>query len=108
MVAKGFLTRKQKEVLDFIQAFVKKEGYGPSLKEIKEAMGFTSHSTAQFHVNQLAEKGFLKKSSGSVRGIELLKRDEVVEVPILGLVPAGGSMEALEEAEPEIKKIPKS
>ena len=108
MVSKRLLTRKQKKVLDFIESFVKKEGFGPSLKEIKEAMGFTSHSTAQFHVNQLAEKGFLKKSSGSARGIEPLKRDEVVEVPILGLVPAGGPMEALEESEPEIKKIPKS
>lgn len=107
MVIESSLTPKQKEVLGFVQSFAKEHGYGPSLKEIQEAMGFTSHSTAQFHTNQLAEKGFLKKSSGVARGVEPLKREDVVEVPILGVVPAGGPMEALRENEPEIKKIPK-
>ena len=58
MFAGGLLTKKQKEVLDFVQSFTKEHGYGPSLKEIQKAMEFTSHSTAQFHINQLAEKGF--------------------------------------------------
>lgn len=108
MVVEGSLTPKQKEVLDFVQSFAKEHGYGPSLKEIQEAMGFTSHSTAQFHINQLAEKGFLKKNSGVARGVEPFKREDAVEVPILGTVPAGGPTEALKEHEPEIKKIPKS
>ncbi len=107
MVAESLLTKKQKEVLDFVQSFAKEQGYGPSLKEIQGAMGFTSHSTAQFHTNQLAEKGFLKKSSGVARGIEPLKRADSVEVPILGTVPAGGPTEALRENDPEIRKIPK-
>lgn len=102
------LTQKQKEVLDFILLFTTKKGYGPSLKEVQEAMNFTSHSTAQFHVNQLVEKGFLKKSSGMARGFEPLKHDDVVEIPILGTVPAGGPVEALQESDPEIKEIPKS
>lgn len=71
-------------------------------------MKFTSHSTAQFHINKLAEKGFLKKSSGVARGIEPLKQKDVVEIPILGTVPAGGSAEALQANEPKIKEIPKS
>jgi len=108
MVAGGLLTKKQKEVLDFVQSFTKEHGYGPSLKEIQNAMEFTSHSTAQFHINQLAEKGFLKKSSGVARGIEPLKREDVVEIPILGTVPAGGPAEALQENEPKIQEIPKS
>ena len=83
MVAGGLLTKRQKEVLDFVYSFAKKNGYGPSLKEIQKAMEFTSHSTAQFHINQLAEKGFLKKSSGVARGIEPLKHEDVVEIPIL-------------------------
>lgn len=107
MVVESSLTPKQKEVLDFVQSFAKKHGYGPSLKEIQEAMGFTSHSTAQFHINQLAEKGFLKKSSGIARGIEPFKREDSVELPILGTVPAGGRAEALQENAPEIRKIPK-
>lgn len=102
------LTQKQKEVLDFIELFSKKKGYGPSLKEVQEAMKFTSHSTAQFHVNQLVDKGFLKKSSGVARGFEPLKRDEVVEVPILGDVPAGGPSEAIQNDVPDIREIPKS
>ena len=108
MIVGGLLTKKQKEVLSFVQSFTKKHGYGPSLKEIQEAMEFTSHSTAQFHINQLAEKGFLKKSSGVARGIEPLKHEDVVEIPILGTVPAGGPAEALQENEPKIKEIPKS
>lgn len=108
MVAGGLLTKKQKEVLDFVQSFTKEHGYGPSLKEIQNAMEFTSHSTAQFHINQLAEKGFLKKSSGVARGIEPLKREDVIEIPILGTVPAGGPAEALQENEPKIQEIPKS
>lgn len=108
MVAGGLLTKKQKEVLDFVQSFTKEYGYGPSLKEIQNAMEFTSHSTAQFHINQLAGKGFLKKSSGVARGIEPLKREDVIEIPILGTVPAGGPAEALQENEPKIQEIPKS
>ncbi|MBI2464478.1 transcriptional repressor LexA [Candidatus Peregrinibacteria bacterium] len=108
MVAGNLLTKKQKEVLDFVQSFSKEHGYGPSLKEIQKAMKFTSHSTAQFHINKLAEKGFLKKSSGVARGIEPLKQKDVVEIPILGTVPAGGSAEALQANEPKIKEIPKS
>lgn len=102
------LTQKQKEVLDFINSFTKKKGYGPSLKEVQTAMNFTSHSTAQFHVNQLVEKGFLKKSSGVARGVEPLKREGTVEVPILGNVPAGGPSEAIQNHAPEIREIPKS
>lgn len=108
MVAGSLLTKKQKEVLDFVQSFTKEHGYGPSLKEIQMAMEFTSHSTAQFHINQLAKKGFLKKSSGVARGIEPLKRKDVIEIPILGNVPAGGPAEALQENEPKIQEIPKS
>lgn len=108
MFAGGLLTKKQKEVLDFVQSFTKEHGYGPSLKEIQNAMEFTSHSTAQFHINQLAEKGFLKKSSGVARGIEPLKREDVIEIPILGTVPAGGPAEALQQNEPKIQEIPKS
>ena len=108
MVIGGLLTKKQKEVLDFVQSFTKEHGYGPSLKEIQNAMEFTSHSTAQFHINQLAEKGFLKKSSGVARGIEPLKQEDVVEIPILGTVPAGGPAEALQKNEPKIQEIPKS
>lgn len=108
MIAGNLLTKKQKEVLDFVQSFTKEHGYGPSLKEIQKAMAFTSHSTAQFHINQLAEKGFLKKSSGIARGIEPLKREDVIEIPILGTVPAGGPAEALQENEPKIQEIPKS
>ncbi len=105
---KTSLTKKQKEVLDFIKLFMKKKGYSPSLKEVQESMGFTSHSTAQFHVNQLVERGFLKKSFGTARGFEPLKREDVVEVPILGSVPAGGPSEAIEDDSPEIREIPKS
>lgn len=108
MSSKTPLTQKQKEVLNFIEEFTGKKGYGPSLKEVQGAMHFTSHSTAQFHVNQLVEKGFLKKSFGSARGVEPLKREEVVEVPILGIVPAGGPSEAIQDEAPEIREIPKS
>lgn len=108
MITRSPITQKQKEVLDFIKSFTKKRGFGPSLKEVQEALGFTSHSTAQFHINQLVEKGFLKKTPGISRSIEPLKVEEVVELPILGTVAAGGPIEAVQEENPEIREIPKS
>lgn len=102
------ITKKQKEVLAFIKGFSKKEGYPPSLKEISKSLGFTSHSTAQFHVNQLVEKGYLKKESGKARTIEPLSKSRAyIELPILGTVTAGGPIEALEEQSPDLLKVPK-
>lgn len=101
-------TKKQQEVLAFIEGYLEEKTYPPTLKEIRDRFNFASHSTAQFHVNQLVKAGLLKKSPTGGRRISQLKDDEVVEIPILGTVAAGGPLEAIEDNSQELKEIPKS
>tara|TARA_R100001377_G_C3194989_1_gene112354 strand:- start:3579 stop:3776 length:198 start_codon:yes stop_codon:yes gene_type:complete len=65
------MTEKQKNVLDFIKKWLKEFGYGPSQKEVAEAIG-VNQSTARTHINQLIERGFLKRQLGKSRSLEVL------------------------------------
>ena len=67
-------TKKQKELLSFIDSFIKGNGYGPSYREIMRALGYKSVSTVAVHVDALIAKGFLKKSEYSARSIELVEQ----------------------------------
>lgn len=91
------LTKKQKEVFDFITSYYNKHGVAPTIKEIgrhfKRAVG-TMHE----HVEELAEKGFIKKNN-SVRGIEINKNDGTVTIPLKGFIAAGSPIEVFEEYE---------
>ena len=65
------MTPKQKEVLDFIKKFFKDNGYSPSQKEVGNAIG-TTQTTARLHIQQLIQRGFLKKKQGNNRSLEIL------------------------------------
>ena len=67
-------TKKQKELLSFIDGFIKGNGYGPSYREVMRALGYKSVSTVAVHVDALIAKGFLKKSEYSARSIELVEQ----------------------------------
>lgn len=71
------LTKRRKEVLDFMKAYLKKNGYSPSLQEIQKKLKLASVSTAHFHVSKLQDGGYITKQSGKARSIE-------VSIPILG------------------------
>ena len=63
------LTKRQKEVLDFIKEFSKKKGYAPSLEEIQKHFKLASVSTAHFHVTKLKNGGYLDKVKNKARAI---------------------------------------
>ncbi len=92
------LTKRQKQVLDFITAFIKRHEYAPSLEEVKEHLGLSSVSTAHFHVHALQQKGFLRKDDNRPRTIEISKNGgtNVREIQLAGTIAAGEPIEAIE------------
>ncbi|MBI4597624.1 MAG: transcriptional repressor LexA [Candidatus Omnitrophica bacterium] len=92
------LTKRQKQVLDFIKSFIKKYDYAPSLEEVKKHLGLASVSTAHFHVQTLQQKGFLRKDDNRPRAIEISKNGgaNVREIQLAGTIAAGQPIEAIE------------
>lgn len=115
-----FLTPKQKQVLEFIQAHQAEKGYAPSQKEIAAQFGFSSLGTVQHYLNQLGELGFLKKEWNARRGLSvapesakpaaqapaLSEEANVRSLPLLGKVAAGRPIEAVQS--PEFLDVPVS
>ncbi len=66
-------TKKQRELLAFIDAFIKGNNYGPSYREIMRALGYKSVSTVAIHVNGLIAAGYLRKTDNSARSIEVIQ-----------------------------------
>jgi repressor LexA len=95
------LTRRQREIFDYVRDFVAEQGYAPSLEEIGAHFGLSSVATVHKHVQHLAEKGYLRKAWNRSRSIEPLEEADAaaVELPLLGSVAAGLPIEAVEESE---------
>lgn len=93
------LTKRQKEVLDFVKHFSKKKGYSPSLEEIQKHFKLASVSTAHFHVEKLKEGGYLEKSENKARAISIQNSAPMVRIPLLGKIAAGEPIEAIEQRE---------
>jgi repressor LexA len=110
------LTRRQREIYDFICGFVEREGYSPSLEEIGGHFGLSSVATVHKHVQHLVQKGFLRKAWNRSRSVEPVREEssaagrggELIELPIVGSVAAGAPIEAVEQGDavsvpPELK-----
>jgi len=95
------LTRRQREILDFVKGFVSEEGYSPSLEEIGARFGLSSVATVHKHVQHLVEKGYLRKATNRSRSVEPLEQEGAgsIELPLLGVVAAGAPIEAVEVEE---------
>ncbi|MEA3449708.1 MAG: transcriptional repressor LexA [Patescibacteria group bacterium] len=97
------LTKRQRQILDFITDFSKENGYAPSLREIGDYFDLSSPATVHAHVENLKAKGFLETSYNESRSIELkpvkAKWYEVLELPLVGLITAGEPIEAIEDKE---------
>lgn len=94
------LSPKQKEIFDFINEYQKNNGHGPTLDEIAIFFKKTIPTVHQ-HVQVLRNKGFLKLPSTNARSIGVLDpHEEVVQIPLLGVVSAGGGLENVETSEP--------
>ena len=92
------LTKRQKEVLDFIKEASKKKGYAPSLEEIQRHFKLASVSTAHFHVAKLRDAGYLDKIQNRARAISI-SDDLLVKIPLLGTIAAGEPIEAIRQKE---------
>jgi len=93
------LTKRQKQILNYIEKFIQKNEYAPSLEETKEHFNLSSVSTIHQHIEALRSKGYLDKSSRGHRNIELIndnKKSGLVEIPLLGTIAAGAPIEAIE------------
>ena len=103
------LTKRQKEVLDYLVSFQNKHGYSPSFEEIGKGLKLTSLATVHKHITTLEKKGFLRRGYNQSRSIEILQlpksvkeqviEREVQELPLLGRIAAGMPLEAVEERE---------
>ena len=95
------LTRRQREIYDFIRDHVTSRGYSPSLEEIGAHFGLSSVATVHKHVQHLVEKGWLRKAWNRSRSVEPVESDPsgYVALPLLGTVAAGAPIEAIEVEE---------
>ncbi len=98
------LTKKQREVLDCIEGFVKDNGYTPSYREIAEQLGLSSPATVHQHIKTLCEKGIINTGDhGAARSIELVETGPMsplaIMLPLAGLITAGEPIEAVEQNE---------
>jgi repressor LexA len=94
------VTRRQKEVLDFISSFVQRNGYSPSFEEIAHGLNLRSLATVHKHITNLQNKGLLQRAHNRSRSIDVLPPRAKVRpgerFPLLGRIAAGRPLEAVE------------
>jgi len=100
------ITKKQQQVLDFIEKSQEKHKYSPSLEEIQRKFKFASVSTAHYYIQQLKNKGYLSKQENQHRSISVFPTGQMVKVPLLGTIAAGQPIEAIQEK--ELIAVPKN
>ena len=83
------VSKKQEEILNYIDKTIKSKGYSPTVREICEAVGLKSTSTVQYHLKKLIDLGFLNKSENISRSITSRTVDTKYGIPILGEISAG-------------------
>lgn len=91
------LTRRQKQLLDYLERHIEREGYAPTLEEIGREFGLTSLATVHKHLTNLEAKGSIRRRPGQSRALEVLRENpaaEAVDLPLLGEAAAGVPIEA--------------
>lgn len=92
------LYRRQRQILDFLNDYIKKHGHSPTLVEIAGELKLKSLATVHEHLQALEKKGIIKKTSGVIRGIEVLEKKIAniisgTELPLAGFIAAGAPIE---------------
>jgi repressor LexA len=93
------LTKRQKELYDFLERFIREHGYAPTLDEIGSHFQLSSLATVHKHLANLEVKGLIKRKWNFSRAIELARQPQgtgAVALPLLGVVAAGRPIEAIE------------
>jgi len=101
------LTKRQREILDYLNDFIQQHGYAPSLEEIGKRFGLSSLATVHKHLTNLQDKGFIRRAWNRSRSVEIVPDrtgGKAIELPLLGLVAAGSPIEAI--STPETIAVP--
>jgi len=104
------LTRRQKEVMDFLSSFIEQHGYSPSYEEIAQGLNLASLATVHKHIQALETKQYLRRSYNHSRSLEIAERYFAEErarrpqpanasIPLLGRIAAGAPVEAIPNPE---------
>ena len=97
------VTRRQKEILDFLEAFVNRNGYSPSFEEIARGMSLKSLATVHKHITNLEKKGMLDRVHNRSRSIDVLppgtRTRSSLKLQLAGRIAAGAPVEAMETPE---------
>lgn len=96
------LTKRQREILNYLATYTEQNGYAPSFEEIAEHFRYSSLATVHEHLSNLERKGYIKRSYNESRAISILPTEatpHALELPILGSVAAGAPIEAAEQGE---------
>ncbi len=111
-----YLTKRQREVFEYINKFIQGHRYSPSLREIAQGTGISSLATIHKHLRNLEGKGVIRRIANRGRALEItpeLDAPRPVEMslacfalPILGIVQAGQPIEAIQEDEAERMSVP--
>ncbi len=98
------ITKRQKDVLDYVKKYVAEHGYPPAIREICKGVNLSSPATVFVHLKNLEQLGLIKTTSNKFRTIEILGTNEyletnedVVKVPLLGKITAGSPITAIEQ-----------
>ena len=92
------LTKRQREILDYLNEFIEHHGYAPSLEEIGRRVALSSLATVHKHLKNLEDKGSIKRVWNKSRSVELIANrtgTRSAEIPLLGRVAAGVPIEAI-------------
>jgi repressor LexA len=96
------LTRRQKQILSFLETYIRSNGYAPSFEEIAEEFHLNSLATVHEHLTNLEQKGYIRRAHNERRAIEMVPRQGqtgATELPLLGQVAAGEPIEAIPQPE---------
>jgi len=98
------LTEKQRHILEYIERQILQKGHSPTIREIGKKFEISSTNGVRTHITALIKKGYIKKENFISRGLELVKSVAVNigRVPLVGAVPAGQPIDAIENVEGDI------
>jgi repressor LexA len=96
------LTKRQKELVDYLDAYILKAGYAPTLEEIGKHFGLSSLATIHKHLTNLERKGMIRRKWNRSRALEVVpqqRRAGAIELPLVGRVAAGVPIEPVEQSD---------
>jgi len=96
------LTKRQKQLIDYLNDYISEHGYAPTLAEVGQYFGLSSLATVHKHLHNLEQKGFIKRQHNHSRALEVAaseKGDGPRALRLLGTVAAGAPIEAVESSE---------